>query len=206
MVENELKYYLFLDTSHQDVIVGLLDEHFRWIEYKKLLTKKPSEVLHGALYEVTEKHRLKLKSVTAVFASAGPGSYTGMRLSEGIVQVIAMLNKPIYSFYHFEVPKFFENKNFQWWSNAFKGEYFCYRYKNGNEEIMHFSKEGFQWGKEKSMSLENFSEEVAFLDLGCRSCIQEIYERPHDFFEMVKNRNLKFQPYYYRSIDEEFKI
>src|SRR5690606_33604247 len=82
------------------------------------------------------------KELNGLFVCNGPGSYTGIRLGEGIAQVFEMLNIPIYSFHHYKVPKLLGHESGQWSCHAFKGEIYNYLWdaNSSEEQLVHASK------------------------------------------------------------------
>jgi tRNA threonylcarbamoyladenosine biosynthesis protein TsaB len=135
-------HYLFIDST-LGLEIGLLDSQFRWVDFSTYDSKKPSEIIHFEIHQLLNKHHLKLKSLEC-FTTSGPGSYTGMRTSEGLVQVLALSGMKIYSFYHFEVPKLTGVKEGFWVTNAFKGQVFVYTWNEEKEEKLLINKENFQ--------------------------------------------------------------
>ena len=116
-------YYLFLDTTSK-LKIGLLSKELKWIELLNIEEKKPSEVIHGHLFHLLKKNNLDLKQCLKIITCAGPGSYTGMRLSEGIVQVLELAGLETCTFFHFNMPRHQGLQKFIWIATAFKGEFF----------------------------------------------------------------------------------
>ena len=77
---------LFLDTTF-GITVGLLDDQNEWLDYSFVDGQKGSAVIHKIILDLLEKNNLSIKNVKALFQIAGPGSYTGMRVSDGISQI-----------------------------------------------------------------------------------------------------------------------
>ena len=78
--------YLFIDTT-KDVTVGLVDNNFEWLEYEYFKDAKGSALIHKCIYEQLEKQNKTIDDLVGVLQVAGPGSYTGMRVSEGVSQI-----------------------------------------------------------------------------------------------------------------------
>ena len=98
--------YLFLDTS-QGLTVGVLNDDFTWKEYMTSEESKSSGRIHKDIDDILKKTNCLWDNLLGIIISSGPGSYTGMRVSEGLAQILELESHHIYSFYHFEVPKFF---------------------------------------------------------------------------------------------------
>jgi len=195
--------YLFVDTSEL-LTVGLLDEQFQWLEYHELEDKKSSALIHSFIYELLSKHGLKLENIAAYFQVAGPGSYTGMRVSEGISQVLNWQGMKVYSFYHFEVPKLLGEKSGAWISKAFKGEAFIYSWNNEDVDKELVSLEALDENLDAKTSTlfthfsGNFERELAYTSKMIKASSSEL-------FPIVVEKNLKREPFYYRALEKEFK-
>lgn len=191
---------LFVDST-AGLVVGLLNSDFEWVEYMSLDEKKPSEIIHAEIYKLLIKYNLKLAEMQC-FVSSGPGSYTGMRLSEGLAQIFEISKIPVYSFYHFDVPRLSGVARGFWVTNAFKGQVFIYNW-NGDEVESHLvDKNNFQIEDEKfGYTLETLDPLFANLI----STKEIIRSNPSKLFSKVKALNSRMAPYYFRSLDEEFK-
>ncbi len=191
---------LFLDST-SGLVVGLLDSKFNWVEYKSLDEKKPSEIIHFEIFNLLKKHNLDLKDMRT-FISSGPGSYTGMRLSEGFVQVFELNHMPVYSFYHFDVPRLSGVVKGYWATNAFKGEVFVYNW-NGEEikkELL--LKDVFsQAGRNNGFTLDDTDPIFS----GLTSTKKFIKNESAKLFANVLEKKLRVPPYYFRSLEEEFR-
>jgi tRNA threonylcarbamoyladenosine biosynthesis protein TsaB len=150
-----------------------------------------------------EKYHLDFKT-TKFFFSAGPGSYTGMRLAEGIAQVLDWESNNVYSFYHFDVPQMIGIKKGYWVTNAFKGQVFIYNWddqlKQSEKELVDskdFEILNPNEGYTLSSELDDFKELNTTKDL-----IKNLSEQ---VFLDVLNKKLRNAPYYFRTLEEEFK-
>ncbi len=199
--------YLFLDTT-TNLKIGLLDQDFKWKKLLDLETKKPSEVIHKLIYDLLQEYQLKIKDIHSVITCAGPGSYTGMRLSEGIVQVLDLEGISITSFYHFELPSFNEkNDEYLFATSAFKGEYYLYSFKNSEiskKLVLKEDLEKFLIDNYKNVS-NRFTLKSDELLTNFHSTSALIVDNPELYFPKIVKRNLKQSAYYFRTIEEEFK-
>lgn len=199
--------YLFFDSS-EFLCVGLLDEHFEWLDYKKLTTKKNSEIFHGTVFEMLNKHQLEITQLSGVLQVAGPGSYTGMRLSEGMCQVLEWHGIAIYSFTHFRIPEILGVEKGAWISEAFKGELFVYHWnkdKSGTELI----KKGDRDESEILHKLQGqYGPVYTHYDLGLYDCLftgEIMRHSSQQLFPYVVEHKLRDQPFYYRELEDEFR-
>ncbi|MCK6593736.1 MAG: hypothetical protein L6Q33_00930 [Bacteriovoracaceae bacterium] len=197
---------LFIDTT-SNLKIGILDKDCHWLHFENLDVKKPSEVIHKSIYDALQDKNLKISDIKKILTCAGPGSYTGMRLSEGIVQVLELNGAKACTFFHFEIPLLQGIQNYIWVATAFKGEYFIYHYDNGVvqkhlkllNELPHFL---LQFSQEKKYCL------VDDPNLGAEftPTSKLIVENPEKYLPVVLKREHREPAYYYRTVEEEFKI
>lgn len=191
---------LFVDST-SGLVVGLLNPQFEWIEYLLFDEKKPSEIIHFEIFNLIKKHNLNLSSMH-VFISSGPGSYTGMRLSEGLAQVLELSKVPVYSFYHFDVPRICGIESGFWVTNAFKGQVFIYSWKGDLLEKQLVDKDSFTIeNPENGYTLD--VENSAFS--GLKSTKEFIRDHASRLFSKMADKKLRETPYYFRSLEEEFR-
>jgi tRNA threonylcarbamoyladenosine biosynthesis protein TsaB len=193
-------YSLFVDST-QGLVVGLLDANYAWVEYMSLDEKKPSEIIHFEIFNIISKHNLKLKDMRCFFAS-GPGSYTGMRLSEGLAQILEFEKVPVYSFYHFNVPFFCGISKGFWATNAFKSQVFIYNWNDEKQKIHLVNKDAFTI-EDESYGYTLDANDSLFINLVSTKIL--IKNKARDLFSKVVALKLRVDPYYFRTLDEEFR-
>jgi tRNA threonylcarbamoyladenosine biosynthesis protein TsaB len=125
-----------------------------------------------------------------------------MRVSEGIVRILEWHEIPVYSFYHYNVPEIINNKAGIWISRAFKGEFFLYEWSE--------SKKGHKLIPSKLV------EDVIDRDLQFYFGHQSINDIPGIFtkdlikenskvlFNIIKEKKMRKNLFYYRSLSEEY--
>lgn len=194
--------YLYLDTTEK-LIIGILDKEFQWLDYFEEDIRSASSRLQGILHDNISRVGKTLEDVKGVFQASGPGSYTGMRVSEGFSQILDWHGYPVYSFYHFEVPRLLGVKKGTWNANAYKGDVFLYHWDEDHEDYelikihqvkesegshlyTHFHKEPFEMIDDKNLTS------------------QMILDNSKIFFDILKSENMRCEPYYYRPIEVEF--
>ena len=121
--DSSKKYYIFLDTSY-NLNLGFMDSDFNWLSFEELQSKKSSEVIHDKINELLESYGAQISDVE-LFILSGPGSYTGLRVSEGIGQIFEIEGINVYSFNVFTLGKVLANEvqsDLKWIFPAFKGE------------------------------------------------------------------------------------
>lgn len=191
---------LYVDSS-AGLVIGLMDENFKWMEYFDSQEKKPSEVIHTEIFKLLSKYNLKIEEINFFF-SAGPGSYTGMRLGEGLAQILEWDHKNVFSFFHFDVPRFIGVESGSWVTNAFKGEVFIYHWNKNevNKELV--TSVGFTVANPDlvytlSQEQKNFENLKSTKDL--------VKNHSEILFKKVYEMKLREAPYYFRTLEQEFK-
>jgi tRNA threonylcarbamoyladenosine biosynthesis protein TsaB len=202
---------LYIDSSDQ-LTIGVLSENFEWKDFSVYTSKKTASLIHAHIFEMLKKIDLKIKDIDRVIFAAGPGSYTGMRLSFGSTSIFEWQGIKINSFYHFEVPKLLGEEMGYWVSWAFKGEYFQYEW-NG-EENSYSLKDKSEFSKIPQNSLEayytNFNKSFfnglkSVDDISFKETSRMIYSNAPKLFSTIVDLDLKRDPYYYRPLEKEFK-
>jgi len=195
--------YLFLDTSAY-IQVGLLNEELNWIHYELIPNRKGSQIIHKIIYESMKKCHLTFKDIKGVLLSNGPGSYTGIRIAEGISQVLSLEGIPIYSFYHYEVPAFCDVAQYHFYERAFKGEIFEYIRKGAEEDRRLITEEEFE---SLNFSSENFYHLTGDLLGKELLSIYELFKcKPQKILSRVLERSEHLPPYYFRPLEKEFRM
>lgn len=195
-------YSLYVDST-AGLVIGLLDSEFNWIEYKDIDEKKPSEVIHPEIYELASRYNLDFKNMNFIF-SAGPGSYTGMRLGEGIAQILSWDSKNVFSFRHFDVPLMIGVSEGFWVTNAFKGQVFVHTWnaKEGKSEKELVNNADFKiMDASLGYTLSNEIKEFSHL----KTTKGLIHEFSREVFGKVCSLKMREPPFYFRTLDEEFK-
>lgn len=124
---------LFIDSSY-DITLGLLDEGMEWRDFRIFRGQRASSTLQTETHQLLKDYGLKMKDLTRVVTIAGPGFYTGLRLSEGFSDVTSFFSIPHNSFYSYDIPFMTGVKEGAWVTKAYRGEYFIYRWVDGSSE------------------------------------------------------------------------
>ena len=186
--------FLFLDSSYY-LQFGLVDDNLEWIDFREIRNRKGSSLLHGELYKLLRENHFQIEDVGKIVLGGGPGSYTGIRLAEGIAQIFEWQKVEINSFYYFEIPYFSGVEEGTWCAEAFKGEIFLY-----------------EWNKDKSQ--HSFMKEDQFkaytpshgelYQIG--NTTELLRKHPQKAFSRILKRKQRFSPFYFRADEREFRI
>ncbi len=195
--------YLFLDTSAY-IQVGLLDEDLNWTHYELVQNRKGSQLIHKVIYDSMKDFDLSFKDIKGILLANGPGSYTGIRIGEGVSQVLALEGIPVFSFYHYEVPSFCGVENYKFYEKAFKGEIFEYTKSGESLSDQLISEEKF-----KSIDLSDehcYHLTGELLDQVLESIYGLFQKYPEKIFSKVIDRGEHLPPYYFRPLEKEFRV
>lgn len=193
---------LYLDNT-ENLVIGLLDDSFHWISYECSMGKRGSRCLHENIYRDLKKNGLNVGDVTEIIQSSGPGSYTGTRLTEGLSQIFEWQGVRVCNFYHFEIPQLMGIGEGVWLSRAFKKEVFVYRWNPSHSCASLMGEEGFPFGNFGAVYYTNCASPY-FPDAGLTSKMVE--EKPSKILGKISKRSLRFAPYYYRHLENEFRL
>ncbi|MFL5784193.1 MAG: hypothetical protein ACJ76H_06270, partial [Bacteriovoracaceae bacterium] len=123
---------LFIDSSY-DITLGLLDDNREWLDLRTFRGQRASHTLQTESYQLLKNSGLQVKDLNAIVSIAGPGFYTGLRLSEGFADVTKFFQVPHFSFYSYEIPAWLGHTEGAWVTKAYRGEYFVFEW-NGTHQ------------------------------------------------------------------------
>ena len=188
--------FLYIDTSNKNT-VGLLEKasEYSWVDFQT--SEKKASFIQSEIASLLQKHNLNFDQLEGIIYSAGPGSYTGMRVTQGLIGSIQSLNLESHGFYHFELVDQIENS--LWLSSAFKNEFFLAE----NGKTWRLDKDSCQKILKERSGARVFSflgGEI--LDTPTESILSAIKDQPN----LLQIANGFKEPYYYRPLEEEFKV
>ena len=189
------KNYLYIDTSHH-LVVGLLGDTLEFLDLLEFPETKSSGILHENVLNILQRHQIAPLELKGLVQAAGPGSYTGMRLSHGMAQIFQWQGVECYGFYHFEVPRLLGVREGNWMAKAFKGEVFHY----------YWTEKGHDSSLLPEREFEHFqgSQSLASID-SYQSTHQMVVEQSPRLFHRVIRGKMKRSPYYFRPLEKEFR-
>ena len=191
---------LFVDTTF-GITVGVFEDN-AWKSYQFINSNKSSSIVHKMIKDCLDEVGKDEAAISKLIQVSGPGSYTGMRVSDGISQVFEWQNIETYAFHHFQVPKLLGLKHGLWLSKAFKGEIFCHEW-NDSESKNYLIKE-HDLENILQINREIFtSHGQDFIEKSTQTSVL-IKENASELFSNIIQSRLKEPLYYYRSLEEEF--
>lgn len=202
-MQQNKKRYFYLDTSGS-VNLGLLDESLSWIDFKGLNNKKASQILHGEIYSLLKTHQLEIDDIDSFIVCTGPGSYTGVRLSQGFIQTLCWQKKNVSNFYLFEVPYFCGVQHGYFLCEAYKGEVFVYEWNHEQSSKKLIQQKEL---KEIDFTLEHIYHPQGEIQGHEVFDIESLIRtKPKMIFENILKRQKVYEPFYFRPIDKEFQL
>ena len=86
-------YQLILDTSANQLSVGIADEHEVLYKVQFVAQKKQSELATLEIEKALKVMDIDSKELTRIIVSKGPGSYTGVRIALTIAKVMSYVHQ-----------------------------------------------------------------------------------------------------------------
>lgn len=182
---------LLLDNSHF-LRLYLLDDKNIKLDSIIIENSKSSTILHDEILKLLTKSNLTQLEIRNFIFCAGPGSYTGLRIAKGVADIFDLYGVNNLSFYHHEILEAFQCEPMQYYSNAFKGEFFRYSWVEGDRQsrlLNHVEEKNFYSNGTIEGSISFFS----FLE----NNLEEVVE-------LIINKKMKREIFYYRSLEDEF--
>jgi len=197
-------FHLYIDTSEY-LIVGLLDKEFSWVQIHENSIKKSSAIVHFLIYDLLSNHDLAIDDIENVFIANGPGSYTGVRVGEGIGQIFDWQKINVYSFCHYHVPSILGCLKGRWFCSAFKGEHFVASWENNErKEVLVKSTLVADILYDENLYTHFEDQDLFEKDVDFTSDI--IVEKSIVFFPLLIQQKFRSEPFYFRKAESEFKI
>ena len=196
---------LYIDTSHS-LTVGLIDDNYTWLDFHESEELRSSGIIHFKIDEILKNNQKEISQINKIFIANGPGSYTGVRVGEGIGQIFQWQNVETYSFHHYQVPGFMGDSKGCFVCPAFKDEFFVYEWSNHDTAKYLYSADEFKKylsNVQKCYSNQELQElDEAITQHSTRDIIRNT---PGKVFVNVIDKKLRLEPFYFRELKDEFK-
>ncbi len=200
--------YLFIDSTY-DLTIGVLDDGCSWNSFERHTGQKASAIIQAKAYELLSSAGINPKTLSGVITVNGPGFYTGLRLAEGFSDVFKFFGVKQYSFYSYEIPLWCGFSEGVWFTKAYRGEYFFYRWQGENHsQILVPSKEledsikGETYFIHSGASLDNLSTSLIHNPVETHDLLKN---QPQKIFNEVLKGEYR-EPFYFRAPEDEFKV
>jgi tRNA threonylcarbamoyladenosine biosynthesis protein TsaB len=199
--------YLFIDSTY-DLTLGVLDDGLRWLELKTISGQKASAIIQQHAFEILSKYSLKAENLKGIITIKGPGFYTGLRLAEGFADVFSFFGVEQFSLYSYEIPGWCGHQSGVWFTKAYRGEYFIFKWTEDSFETKLLSDKDLL---EIDWRMPSFIHSQVSLDGIARSHLQSpiltqelIRNHPEIIFKQAL-LGKKREPFYFRAPEDEFK-
>lgn len=203
---------LFIDSTY-DITLGILDDNLGWIKFDRFYGQKASAIIQSETYNLLSSAGIKLTDLKSVITIAGPGFYTGLRLSEGFADVLIFLGIKHYSFLSYDIPVLTGVTSGAWLTKAYRGEYFFHFWDGKvarNELVAAKDLENFLGTVDKSnfyihsdTAIDDFSRNM----LGkCLNTHDLLKQKSQMIFSTVLKSETKVDSFYFRAPEDEFKV
>lgn len=200
---------LYIDSSY-DITLGLLDEGLGWYDLRDFRGQRASSTLQTETYRLIKDFKKPMNELTKVVTIAGPGFYTGLRLSEGFSDVTSFFNIPHFSFYSYEIPYMTGIQEGTWVTKAYRGEYFIYEWKNAQGKSRLIEAKDLPsltvTGQIYIHSETSLDEKLKPLTINAISTSELLKHHQKKIFEAVLSANMKRECFYFRAPEDEFRM
>lgn len=201
---------LFIDSTY-DISLGILDDAMKWSSFRRFIGQRASSTLQKEAHKLLSDFNITPTDLKGIVTVAGPGFYTGLRLSEGFSDVFKFFQIPHYSFYTYSIPAWCGVDKGVWFTKAYRGEYFLHQWENSVFENKLITSSDLE---------ENLSQQAlvyihsnASLDDKSRPLLQKTIETnellqqfPELIFKRVLTEKLNCESYYFRAPEDEFRV
>jgi tRNA threonylcarbamoyladenosine biosynthesis protein TsaB len=201
---------LFIDSTY-DLTLGLLADDLNWLDLRHHKGQKSSAILQKEVYEMCRASGVKVNEVKGLITIAGPGFYTGLRLSEGFADIFKFLNIPCYSLYSYEIPYCLGRNEGVWMTKAYRGEYFFHHWTGSeSKNVLIPSTELPEYlSKLKEVFIHSASslDELAMKHISKHETTYNLMQnQAQALFQKVKDQNLSRESFYFRAPEDEFRV
>lgn len=197
---------LFVDTTY-DLTIGLLNDQFNWLEFRSQKGQKASVILQSEAFDICSRQGIKVKDLKGVITTAGPGFYTGLRLTEGFSDILKAFHIPCYSFYSYEIPLFLGSNEGVWLTKAYRGEYFFHEWNSGVSTNNLISVNELDTYLNRWTNI--FIHSMGAIDRALPNAVQTIEllkQQPQLIFKEVVRSELQRESFYFRAPEDEFRV
>jgi tRNA threonylcarbamoyladenosine biosynthesis protein TsaB len=201
MTSPDKKFSLYLDAC-DGLKVGLLNEELEWIEFLDFPIKKASNTLFVETEKLLSNNKINLEDIASLFLCLGPGSYTGIRLLQGMKDLYTEHGIKVRSFYNFEIPLFCGIDSGCYITSAYKQE--IYEYKWENEQHTQQLIEAERFVTENTGQLYGMQDR--FNEIALCNVYTMLRNNPKKVLEKVLEKELSREAFYFRPLDKEFKM
>ncbi len=200
--------YLFIDSTY-DLTLGILGDDLNWLSFERHVGQKASMVIQVRSLDLIKRNKQKAQDLSGVITVSGPGFYTGLRLAEGVSDVFQFFGIKQYSLYSYEIPFWCGHNQGAWFTKAYRGEYFIYRWNetSSSQELITANEIKDKLGCEQffvhsDVSLDSLSQTLLDNPIHSSDLLRQY---PARIFKKVL-ADQRREPFYFRPPEDEFKV
>lgn len=203
---------LFIDSTY-DISLGILDDNLGWVNFESFYGQKVSNIIQKETHRLLSQNSLKLLELDSVISIAGPGFYTGLRLSEGFADVLNFSGMKHYSFLSYAVPYLTGVERGSWMTKAYRGEYFFHTWTgldSQNTLVSAKELEIFLSTVDKSSLYIHSDSAIDDLTRGLigdrKTTLDLLKHNSQVVFSKIITNQTKNESFYFRAPEDEFKV
>lgn len=203
---------LFIDSTY-DITLGILDDEMGWISFQRFIGQRSSNILQKETHNLLKAAGIKTSDLSHVTTVAGPGFYTGLRLSEGVADVFKFAGIRHFSFYSYQLPSLLGVESGFWMTKAYRGEYFFHEWDQGVSSNILITESELPEFIEKLSDRKAFIHSDTALDEISRKLLSEVTDthsllrtRSKDIFKKIIAQDSRVDSYYFRAPEDEFRV
>ncbi len=157
--------------------------------------EKPSKFLFKKISDFLENNNLEMDLVDSFYFCKGPGSYTGLRISDSLQKYLELQNLKVKTYFNYQILNVLD-ENYVFVSNAFKDEFFLAKKSD---------KISYQKVKKDLLSDYISSEKIVSFDSFDRNYFNLFNDKIFKFINFIDNEMSDAKKiFYYRTLEEEY--
>jgi tRNA threonylcarbamoyladenosine biosynthesis protein TsaB len=203
---------LFIDSTY-DITLGILGDDMGWIKFQRYVGQKASSVIQKEAHQLLQDASLRLQDLTHIVTIAGPGFYTGLRLSEGFADVMTFFGAKHLSLLSYDLPALSGIESGIWMTKAYRGEYFFTHWAAGKSENVLVAAKDLETYLESVDKSKIYIHSESAIDELCKKHLTE-FKTTHDLlkshsqviFKEIFRTEAKVESFYFRPPEDEFKV
>lgn len=187
--------------------MGVLTDELNWLSLRTQGGRRASAILQKEVHELCKEAGFRVRDLKGVITCAGPGFYTGLRLSEGFADIFRIFSVPCYSFYSYEIPYWCGHTKGVWVTKAYRGEYFFHEWDGTSSHNTLVSGSDLQAYLEKFEQV--FIHSPNAMDRELKNSILTIdllKQKPEAILGEIIRTKAERESYYFRAPEDEFRV
>lgn len=150
---------LFIDTSNKYLILGLINNKNKVVDFFKYLSNKDLvSKTNMNIESFLSKNKTNINDIDSFYITTGPGSYTGLKIAYNIVKTIKLVNSDIKVFTadSFDVQR--ENRQIS--IINLTSTNFAFKAKNKSKIELTSDKDKLFKNNDYALNMDNFNQDI----------------------------------------------